>query len=144
MRTYMAKPNELEQKWYVVDAKGKTLGRLASTVASILHGKHKPEFTPSVDCGDHVIIINAEQIVLTGRKREQKVRYTHSLYPGGLKTVLYSKLLETKPESALTKTIQGMLPHNRLGRLQIQKLKVYRGEKHPHEAQKPEVLEIKG
>lgn len=144
MRTYMAKPNEVEQKWYVVDAKGKTLGRLASTVASILHGKHKPEYTPSVDCGDHVIIINAEQIVLTGRKREQKVQYQHSLYPGGLKSVLYSKLLETKPEKALTKTIQGMLPHNRLGRQQINKLKVYRGDQHPHEAQKPEVLEIKG
>ncbi|HEX2953841.1 MAG TPA: 50S ribosomal protein L13 [Bacillota bacterium] len=144
MRTYMAKPNEVEQKWFVVDAKGIALGRLASTVASILRGMHKPQFTPNVDCGDHVIIINAEKVLLTGRKREQKIRYTHTLYPGGLKAVQYSKLLDTKPEVALRKTIQGMLPHNRLGRQMIDKLKVYGGEEHPHSAQKPEVLEIKG
>lgn len=144
MRTYMAKPNEVEQKWFVVDAKGVALGRLASTVASILRGKHKPQYTPNVDCGDHVIIINAEKVLLTGKKREQKIRYTHTLYPGGLKAVRYSTLLETKPEKALTKTIQGMLPHNRLGRQMLNKLKVYGGEEHPHAAQKPEVLEIKG
>jgi large subunit ribosomal protein L13 len=144
VRTYMAKPNEVEQKWFVVDAKGVALGRLASTVASILRGKHKPQYTPNVDCGDHVIIINAEKVLLTGKKREQKIRYTHTLYPGGLKAVRYSTLLETKPEKALTKTIQGMLPHNRLGRQMLNKLKVYGGEEHPHAAQKPEVLEIKG
>ena len=144
MRTYMAKPNEVEQKWFVVDAQGVTLGRLASTVASILRGKHKPQFTPGVDCGDHVIILNAEKVTLTGKKREQKIRYTHTLYPGGLKAIKYSALLEKRPEEALTKTIWGMLPHNRLGRQMIKKLKVYRGAEHPHAAQKPENLEIKG
>ena len=144
MRTYMAKPNEVEQKWFVVDAKGIALGRLASTVATILRGKNKPQFTPGVDCGDHVIIINADQVELTGRKREQKILYTHSLYPGGLKAVKYSNLLEKRPETALTKTVWGMLPHNRLGRQQIKRLKVYRGTEHPHQAQKPETLEIQG
>lgn len=144
MRTYMAKPNEVEQKWFVVDAKGISLGRLASSVATILRGKNKPQFTPGVDCGDHVIILNADQVELTGRKREQKVHYTHSLYPGGLKAVKYSILLEQRPEVALTKTVWGMLPHNRLGRQQIKRLKVYRGTEHPHQAQKPETLEIQG
>lgn len=144
MRTYMAKPNEVEQKWFVVDAKGISLGRLASTVATILRGKNKPQFTPGVDCGDHVIIINADQVALTGNKREDKVHYTHSLYPGGLKAVKYSTLLEQRPEVALTKTVWGMLPHNRLGRQQIKRLKVYRGTEHPHQAQKPETLEIQG
>lgn len=142
MKTYLAKPGELQLKWYVVDAEGKVLGRLASTVAAILRGKHKPEFTPNVDCGDHVIIINADKIVLTGKKAENKIHYTHSLYPGGLKAVKYAQLLKTKPEYALSKTIWGMLPHNRLGRKMIKKLKVYKGGEHPHMAQCPEKLEI--
>jgi len=144
VRTYMAKPNEVEKKWYVVDAKGIPLGRLASKVAALLRGKHKPQFTPGVDCGDHVIIINADKVVLTGNKAEDKIRYSHTLYPGGLKAVKYSELLEKRPDVALTKTIWGMLPHNRLGRQQIKKLKVYRGAEHPHVAQKPETITIEG
>jgi len=142
MKTFMQKPDEVQRKWYVIDAEGKTLGRLASTVASILRGKHKPNFTPNVDCGDHVIIINAEKVVLTGKKAENKIHYTHSLYPGGLKETKYGQLLKTKPEYALSKTIWGMLPHNRLGRKMIKKLRVYRGNEHPHAALQPEVLEI--
>jgi len=143
MQTYMAKPEEIKRKWYLVDAKDKTLGRLATKVASILRGKHKPEFTPNVDCGDHVIIINAEKVHLTGKKATAKIHYTHSMYPGGLKAIQYGTLLKTKPEYALTKTIWGMLPHNSLGRKMIKKLKVYRGNEHPHQAQVPEKLEIK-
>jgi large subunit ribosomal protein L13 len=143
MKTFIANPEDVQRKWFVVDAEGKTLGRLATQVATILRGKHKPIFTPSVDCGDHVIIINAEKIVLTGNKLRDKVHYTHSGYPGGLKEIKYGDLLKTKPEYALTKSIWGMLPHNRLGRQMIKKLKVYRGGEHPHAAQLPEKLEIK-
>lgn len=142
MKTYLAKPGEVERKWYVIDAEGKVLGRLASQIAAILRGKNKPQFTPNVDCGDFVIIINAEKVVLTGKKMDQKIRYTHSMYPGGLKETKYSQLLQTKPEYALSKTIWGMLPHNRLGRSMIKKLKVYKGSEHPHAAQCPEKLEI--
>lgn len=142
MKTYMAKANEIERKWYVVDAEGKTLGRLSSEVAKILRGKHKPIYTPHVDTGDHVIIINAEKIELTGKKLDQKMYRTHSLYPGGLKEVPYRRFLAEKPEKAVYEAIRGMLPHNRLGRQMIKKLRVYRGTEHPHEAQKPEVLEI--
>ncbi|SJZ93776.1 50S ribosomal protein L13 [Garciella nitratireducens] len=142
MKTYMAKANEIERKWYVVDASGKTLGRLASEVAKILKGKHKPIYTPHVDTGDHVIIINAEKVELTGKKLDQKMYRTHSSYPGGLKEVPYRKFLTEKPEKAIYEAVRGMLPHNRLGRQMIKKLKVYRGAEHPHEAQKPEVLEI--
>lgn len=143
MKTFMAKAEEVQSKWYVVDAKGKTLGRLATSVATILRGKHKPTYTPNIDCGDHVIIINADQVVLTGKKATDKIHYTHSMYPGGLKAIPYGKLLATKPEYALTKTVWGMLPHNRLGRQMIKKLRVYRGSEHPHQAQQPENLEIK-
>jgi large subunit ribosomal protein L13 len=142
MKTFLAKPEEVQRKWYVIDAEGKVLGRLASQVAAILRGKNKPEFTPNVDCGDNVIIVNAEKVILTGKKAENKIHYTHSMYPGGLKSVKYSQLLKTKPEYALTKTIWGMLPHNRLGRKMITKLKVYKGSEHPHAAQRPEKLEI--
>ena len=144
MSTFMAKPNEVEQKWYLVDANGKTLGRLATEVATILRGKHKPEFTPHVDTGDFVVVINAEKINLTGKKLQQKKFYRHSGFPGGLKTVDYQTLLQTKPELAVEKAIKGMLPHNRLGSALAKKLKVYSGAEHPHAAQKPEVLEIKG
>ncbi|HEX7714151.1 MAG TPA: 50S ribosomal protein L13 [Bacillota bacterium] len=143
MQTYMAKPEEVQHKWYLVDAEGQTLGRLASTVAMILRGKNKPTFTPNVDCGDHVIIINAEKVVLTGKKAEDKIHYTHSMYPGGLKAIKYGQLLKNKPEYALTRTIWGMLPHNSMGRKMIKKLRVYRGNEHPHQAQVPEKLEIK-
>lgn len=143
MQTYMAKPEEVQHKWYLVDAEGKTLGRLASSVAAILRGKNKPTFTPNVDCGDHVIIINAEKVVLTGKKAEDKIHYTHSMYPGGLKAFKYGQLLKTKPEYAITRTIWGMLPHTSMGRKMIKKLRVYRGSEHPHQAQVPEKLEIK-
>lgn len=142
MKTFMAKPEEVTRKWYVVDAEGQTLGRLASSVAAILRGKNKPTFTPGVDTGDFIIIVNAEKVALTGKKREQKIHYTHSLYPGGLKAVTYGRLLDTKPEQALRDTIAGMLPHNRLGRKMINKLKVYRGSEHPHVAQQPEPLKL--
>ncbi|MGD9155428.1 MAG: 50S ribosomal protein L13 [Bacillota bacterium] len=142
MKTFFAKQEEVRVKWYLIDAEGKTLGRLATRAASILRGKHKPTFTPNVDCGDHVIIINAGKVVLTGNKVNDKIHYTHSGYPGGLKAVKYSQLLKTKPEYALTKTIWGMLPHNRLGRQMIKKLRVYRGNEHPHAAQLPEKLEV--
>ena len=137
--TYMAKPAEVERKWYIFDATDKTLGRLASEVASVLRGKHKPTFTPNVDCGDHVIIINAENIQLTGKKLEQKELIRHSGYPGGLKRTKYKDLLEQRPELAIEVAIKGMLPHNRLGAQMFKKLNVYKGSEHPHQAQKPEV-----
>jgi len=140
--TFVAKPHELERKWYVVDAEGQTLGRLASEVAKILRGKHKPIFTPHVDTGDHVIVINAEKIELTGKKLEQKMYYRHSGFPGGLKQMNYKTFLQAKPELLVEKAIKGMLPHNRLGRVIASKLKVYRGPEHPHTAQKPEILEL--
>lgn len=141
-KSFVAKPHELERKWYLVDAEGQTLGRLASEVAKILRGKHKPIFTPHVDTGDHVIIINADKVHLTGKKLEQKMYYRHSGFPGGLKTMDYKTFLQTKPELLLEKAIKGMLPHNRLGRAMAKKLKVYSGTEHPHTAQKPEVLAL--
>ncbi|MFZ7132654.1 MAG: 50S ribosomal protein L13 [Eubacteriales bacterium] len=140
--TVMAKPNEVDRKWYLVDAQGQTLGRLASEVARILHGKHKAIYTPHVDTGDHVIIINAEKIVLTGKKLDQKFYKRHSGYPGGLKEVSYRKLIADKPEFVVYKAVRGMIPHTILGRQMIKKLKVYSGSEHPHAAQKPELLEI--
>lgn len=142
MKTFVAKPHELERKWYVVDAEGKVLGRLASEVAAILRGKHKPIYTPHVDTGDNVIIINAEKVVLSGKKLEQKMYYRHSGYPGGLKQMDYKTFLKTKPELLVEKAVKGMLPHNRLGAAMFKKLKVYSGAEHPHTAQKPEVLEF--
>lgn len=142
MKTFMAKPQEVERKWYVVDASGKTLGRLASEVAKILRGKHKPIYTPHVDTGDHVIIINAEKVQLTGKKLDQKVYRRHSRYPGGMKEITYRQLMKTKPDFAVYEAVRGMLPHNSLGRKMIKKLRVYAGPNHNHEAQKPEMLEI--
>lgn len=142
-RSYMAKPEEMERKWFVVDAEGKTLGRLASQVAAILKGKHKPIYTPHVDCGDHVIIINADKIVLTGNKLRDKIYYRHTMYPGGLKAIPYGKFLAAQPEKAVERAIKGMIPHTRLGRRMGMKLKVYAGPEHPHAAQCPEPLEIK-
>ncbi len=143
MKTYVAKPSTIEKKWYVVDAKGKTLGRLATVVADTLRGKRKPIYTPNIDTGDFVVIINAEQIVVTGKKPEQKMYYRHSGYPGGLKAESFGKLLARRPEEIVRRAVKGMLPHNKLGRAQIRKLKIYTGAEHPHEAQMPETLEIK-
>ncbi|HHY21519.1 MAG TPA: 50S ribosomal protein L13 [Bacilli bacterium] len=142
--TYMAKPNEVERKWYIVDAEGQTLGRLATEVASILRGKHKPTFTPHVDTGDNVIIINAEKIHLTGNKLADKVYYRHSGYAGGLKETTAGEMLAKKPERMLELAIKGMLPKNTLGRKQGMKLHVYAGSEHKHQAQKPEVYELRG
>lgn len=143
MSTFMAKAEEIQRKWYIIDATDKPLGRLATEVARLLRGKHKAIFTPHVDTGDHVIIINAEKVILTGKKPEQKIYARHSGYPGGLKTMTYAKLLKEKPELAIEKAVKGMLPHNRLGSAMNKKLKVYRGAEHPHQAQKPEVWEVK-
>ena len=142
MKTYMAKAEEVKKKWYVVDAAGKPLGRLASVVASILRGKHKPIYTPHVDTGDYVIVINAEKAVLTGKKLDQKVYRRHSGWPGGLKETKYRQLMEKSPEKAVELAVKRMLPHNSLGRAMCRKLRVYMGPEHEHQAQKPEVLEI--
>ncbi|WP_025028077.1 50S ribosomal protein L13 [Caldalkalibacillus mannanilyticus] len=142
--TYMAKPQEVERKWYLVDAEGKTLGRLASEVAAILRGKNKPEFTPHVDTGDFVIVINAEKIHLTGKKLQDKIYYRHSLHPGGLKQTTAGEMLQKRPEQVIEKAVKGMLPKNTLGRKQGMKLFVYAGSEHKHQAQKPEVLELRG
>ncbi|AVX21776.1 LSU ribosomal protein L13P [Carboxydocella sporoproducens DSM 16521] len=139
MTTYMAKPQEVQRKWYILDATGKPLGRLASEAARLLRGKHKPIYTPHVDTGDHVIIINAEKVVLTGKKLDQKKWQRHSGYPGGFKSTDYRTLLQTKPELAVQLAVKGMLPHNRLGDKMLKKLRVYRGSQHPHQAQQPEL-----
>ena len=142
MSTFMAKPADIKRKWYVIDAAGKPLGRVAAVVASILRGKHTPEYTPHVDCGDNVIVINAAQVVLTGNKLDDKFYRRHSGYIGGLKEVSYRKLMETKPEFVLTKAVKGMLPANTIGRNSIKRLHVYAGDQHDNAAQKPEVYNI--
>mgnify|MGYP000904860539 CR=1 FL=1 len=142
MKTYMANAQNVQRKWYVVDAEGKTLGRLASKVAAILRGKHKPIYTPHVDTGDHVIIVNADKIVLTGKKLDQKLYRRHSQYPGGLKEIPYRTLMATKPEFVVYEAVRRMLPHNSLGRAMLKKLRVYKGAEHKHQAQQPEVLDI--
>lgn len=142
--TFMAKPNEVERKWYIIDAEGKTLGRMATEVASILRGKHKPQFTPHVDTGDFVVVINAEKIVLTGKKLSQKKYYRHSGYPGGLKITVAADMLKKRPDRMIEHAVKGMLPKGSLGRMQGKKLKVYAGSEHPHIAQKPETWEIRG
>jgi large subunit ribosomal protein L13 len=142
MKTFTAKPADIERKWWVVDASGKPLGRLAAEVAAILRGKHKPIFTPHVDTGDHVIIVNAEKVLLTGNKSEERI-YWHSQYPGGLKFVTRGAMLRKTPERLIMRTVKGMLPHNSLGAHMLKKLRVYRGTTHPHEAQRPEPLAIK-
>lgn len=141
--TYTAKEGDVARKWYVVDASGKTLGRLASQIAHVLRGKHKPQFTPHVDLGDHVIVVNAKQVRLTGRKRERKIYYRHTGHPGGLRSTTAGELLERKPERVIRQAVWGMLPHNRLGRTLINKLKVYGGPDHPHQAQNPEPLAVR-
>ncbi|WP_425445952.1 50S ribosomal protein L13 [Dethiothermospora halolimnae] len=142
MKSFIAKPREIERKWYVIDAEGKTLGRLASEVAKILRGKHKPTYTPHVDTGDFVIILNAEKVVVSGKKANQKTYKYHTGYAGGLREIPYKRMLAEKPEKVFELAVKGMLPKNSLGRKMIKKLKVYRGSEHNHEAQKPEVYEI--
>ncbi|MDD4775593.1 MAG: 50S ribosomal protein L13 [Syntrophomonas sp.] len=144
VKSFMAKPAEIDRKWYVIDASGQTLGRLSSEVASILRGKHKPIYTPHVDTGDFVIIINASQINLTGNKLLSKKMRWHTGYPGGLKEIDYGTLIQKKPEKIIEAAVKGMLPHNRLGAAMYKKLKVYRGSEHPHQAQQPEVRELRG
>ena len=142
MKTYRIKPQEVERKWWVVDAKGKTLGRLASEIAKIIRGKHKVYYQPDVDCGDFVIVVNAEKVRVTGKKLIQKVYYRHSGYPGGLKERTLKWMLENKPEEVIRLAVKRMLPKNRLGHRMVKRLKVYAGPDHPHQAQKPEVLEV--
>lgn len=143
MKSYMAKPGTVERKWYVVDAEGMVLGRLAAQVAMIIRGKNKPTFTPNVDTGDYVIIVNCDKVKLTGKKAEQKFYRYHTGYVGGLKEVRYDKLMATKPEFVVTKAVKGMLPKNSIGRQMISKLFVYSGPEHKHAAQKPEELKLK-
>ncbi len=143
MSTYMAKVETVERKWYVIDAAGKPMGRTAVAAANILRGKHRPEFTPHVDCGEFVIIINADKAVLTGRKLEQKYYRRHSGYIGGLKEVQYKTLMATKPELAMELAVKGMLPHNSIGAKSATRLKVYAGAEHAHAAQKPTAVEVK-
>ncbi|MBQ2740971.1 MAG: 50S ribosomal protein L13 [Clostridia bacterium] len=142
MKTYMANAQTVERKWYVVDAAGLTLGRLATRVASVLRGKNKPTYTPNVDCGDFVIVINTDKVVLTGKKLEDKFYRYHTGYIGGLKEISYKKLMAEKSDLAVYEAVKGMLPKNSLGRVMIKKLRVYKGAEHNHAAQKPEVLTI--
>ncbi len=142
MKCFLAKPNEVERAWYVIDAEGKTLGRLATEVAKLLRGKHKAIYTPSVDTGDYVIVVNAEKVVLTGKKLDQKLYRHHSQYPGGLKEVPYRNLFQQKPTQPLYLAVKGMLPKNSLGRKMLKKLKVYAGPEHNNQAQKPQVYEF--
>lgn len=142
MKTHAVKAGEIERRWYVVNAEGKVLGRLATRVATILRGKHKPTFSTHLDCGDHVIIINAKKIRVTGKKLDTKMYYTYSGYRGGLKSIVLSEQLEKHPDRVLIHAIRGMLPKNRLGRAMLKKLKVYPGDKHPHAGQQPQPLEL--
>ena len=141
-KTFSAKEKDIEKKWYLIDASGKTLGRLSTEIAKILRGKNKPIFTPHVDCGDFVIVINAEKIEVTGKKLDQKMYYRHSGYVGNLKVTNLGKLIKNSPDFIIRKAVKGMLPHNTLGKKMLRKLKVYSGNTHPHKAQKPELLEI--
>ncbi len=142
MKTYVPKTGEIRQEWYVVDAAGKTLGRLAARIATILRGKHKATYTPYLDGGDYVVVVNAEKVVLTGRKREQKVYTHHTGYMGGLRQIPLAEMLDRHPERVIRMAVEGMLPHNRLGRAMLRKLKVYAGPEHPHQAQNPRPLEL--
>jgi len=142
MKTYMAKSKEVTRKWYLVDAEGKVLGRLATRIAVILRGKTKAIYTPHVDTGDQVIVINASKVAVTGRKLKQKLYRTYSGYPGGLKEKNLETMLKKKPEEVIIRAVKGMLPHNKLGRKMLRKLKVYKGASHPHQAHRPEILEV--
>jgi large subunit ribosomal protein L13 len=143
MKSYMARPLEVERKWYVVDAEGKHLGRLATEIVRVLRGKNKPQYTPHVDVGDFVVVVNADRVVVTGRKAEQRVYRRHSGYPGGMKETTYEQMLARKPTEVLRKAVYGMMPKTRLARKQFKKLKIYAGPEHPHSAQDPQTLEVK-
>ena len=143
MKSYMARPLEVERKWFVVDAEGEHLGRLAAEIAKILRGKNKVQYTPHVDVGDFVVVVNAERVVVTGKKAEQRVYRRHSGYPGGMKETGYEQMLARKPTEVLRKAVKGMMPRTRLGRQQFRKLKIYAGPEHPHTAQNPQRLEVK-
>ena len=142
MKTYSPRPQDIDRKWYVIDANGLILGRLASKVAQVLRGKHKPMWAPHTDVGDFIVVVNADKVRVTGRKAEQKLYYRHSGYPGGLKKTSYATLMQTKPEDVLRQAVRGMLPHNRMGRKMLRKLKIYASSEHPHQAQTPEQLSI--
>lgn len=142
MKTISAKPHEVEREWFVVDAQGQTLGRLATCIATVLRGKHKPIYTPHVDCGDYVVVVNADKIHVTGQKLDQKIYYRHTGYPGGLRQVTLRQRLQTYPERVVESAVRGMLPKNRLGRRMFKKLKVYAGPDHPHQAQQPKPLDV--
>jgi large subunit ribosomal protein L13 len=142
MKTYSAKPESVMQEWFVVDADGKTLGRLAAEIAHRLRGKHKPEYTPHVDTGDYIVVLNADKVRVSGNKSKKKIYYSHSGYPGGLKSISFEKLRDKAPERILETAVKGMLPKNPLGRAMFRKLKVYAGSEHPHTAQQPQVLDI--
>lgn len=142
MKTYTARAEDIEREWFLVDAEDKTLGRLASEIAKVLRGKHKPIYTPHLDCGDYVIVINADKVRVTGRKLDQKMYYRHSGYPGGLKSISLRNQLQKHPERVLQAAVRGMLPKNRLGRKMFKKLKVYASDSHPHQAQQPKPLEL--
>lgn len=142
MRTYVPKETDIKKNWYLVDAEGMILGRLASKIAQILSGKNKPIYTPYLDVGDFVVVINAEKVKVTGKKEEKKVYYHYSGYPGGMKEIVYQKLLEKKPTMIIQKAVRGMLPKNKLGRRMLKRLKIYAGRKHPHQAQNPEKIEL--
>ena len=143
MTSYMQKKETLERNWYVIDAEGKALGRVATLAATYLRGKNKPTYTPHIDCGDYIIIVNAEKVLLTGNKENTKMYYNHSMYPGGLRERTAKVMRERYPEEMVERAVRGMLPHNRLGRQMFKKLFVYAGNEHKHSAQKPEVLEVK-
>jgi large subunit ribosomal protein L13 len=143
MKSYMARPLEVERKWYVVDAEGKHLGRLATEIVRVLRGKNKPQYTPHVDVGDFVVVVNADRVAVTGRKAEQRVYRRHSGYPGGMKETSYEQMLARKPAEVLRKAVYGMMPKTRLARKQFKKLKIYAGPEHPHAAQDPQTLEVK-
>jgi large subunit ribosomal protein L13 len=142
VKTYTARAEDMEREWFLVNAEGKTLGRLASEIAQVLRGKHKPIYTPHLDCGDYVIVVNAEKVRVTGRKLDQKMYYHHTGYPGGIKSISLRNQLQKHPERVLQAAVRGMLPKNRLGRRMLKKLKVYAGDSHPHEAQQPKMLEV--
>ena len=142
MKTFSAKPDAVERDWYLVDATGKTLGRLAAEIATRLRGKHKPEYTPHVDTGDYIVVVNAEKVQVTGNKATDKIYYHHTEFPGGIKDISFEKLIDRAPTRALEIAIKGMLPHNPLGRAMFRKLKVYAGAEHPHAAQQPQTLNI--
>ena len=143
MKSYMARPLEVERKWYVVDAEGKHLGRLATEIVRVLRGKNKPHYTPHVDVGDFVVVVNADRVAVTGRKAQQRVYRRHSGYPGGMKETSYEQMLARKPTEVLRKAVYGMMPKTRLARKQFKKLKIYAGPEHPHSAQDPQTLEVK-